>query len=39
MFKLLNTHSQIIVLTFNTLDEALRALQDAAVPALFTITN
>lgn len=39
MFKLLNIHSNIIVASFNTLDEALRALQDAAVPALFVISN
>lgn len=37
MFNLINTHTSIIVRTFNTLDEAMRALQAAAVPALFVI--
>jgi hypothetical protein len=39
MYKLIHKMSGKIILAFDTLEDAIRALQDAAVPALFYVSN
>lgn len=39
MYKLIHSLSGKIILTFDTLEAAMRALQAAAVPSLFYIAN
>jgi hypothetical protein len=39
MYKLIHSLSGKIMLTFDTLEDAFRALQAAAVPALFYVSN
>jgi hypothetical protein len=39
MYTLRHRLTDSIILAFDTLEDAIRALQDAAVPALFYVSN
>jgi hypothetical protein len=39
MYTLIHRLSHKIIARFDTLEDAIRALQDAAVPELFEVTN
>jgi hypothetical protein len=39
MFYLKHALTHKVLLPFSTLEEALRALQDAAIPTLFYVSN